>query len=173
MTGTMISTASASFQLIMSRRTLAPMIRKNDEMSEAMAWDTKFFIASMSEVRLVSSLVTLFYVGVFLGRKLGGNLGAQVARDALGGVYLRDVLQEAEREHAKGDYAEFNDKESRCVVPRGKGVYAGGDDFRYPQVKGVADERGGDERGDDPFVRDQKAKEPRPSVCWGIGWHSY
>ncbi len=58
-TGRTASTASPSFQLIDSSRTLAPRIRNTDETSDATAWETNSFTASTSEVRLVSSLAVV------------------------------------------------------------------------------------------------------------------
>ena len=56
MIGRTASTASPSFQLIESSSTLAPMIRKTDEMSDAIACETNIFTASTSDVRFVSSV---------------------------------------------------------------------------------------------------------------------
>jgi hypothetical protein len=56
MIGSIASTARPSFQLIDSRSTLAPMIRKMEETSEAIACETNNLMASTSAVRLVNSV---------------------------------------------------------------------------------------------------------------------
>ncbi len=51
--------ARASFQLSQSRRPLAAMMMKTDEISAGAAWATKPLMASMSEVKLVKSLAVV------------------------------------------------------------------------------------------------------------------
>src|SRR5262245_45271052 len=56
MTGRTAITPSASFQLIDNNKMLAPIIKKNEEMMDAIACETNVFNASTSEVRFVRSL---------------------------------------------------------------------------------------------------------------------
>src|SRR3569623_1710278 len=56
MTGTTRSTASASFQSSSKSKIAAPTMRTAEDMSDAIAIETKLFIESMSEVRLERSL---------------------------------------------------------------------------------------------------------------------
>ncbi|EKD92991.1 MAG: hypothetical protein ACD_28C00284G0008 [uncultured bacterium] len=54
--GMMPSVANANRQSMSSNRMLEPTIKKTEEINATMAWDTKSFTASTSDVRLVSSL---------------------------------------------------------------------------------------------------------------------
>ena len=56
MTGSTASTRQRQLPVDRSSSTLAPMIRKTDETSEAIACETNILTASTSEVRFVSSV---------------------------------------------------------------------------------------------------------------------
>ncbi|MNL74898.1 hypothetical protein D3C87_2006110 [compost metagenome] len=56
MIGIMARIASASFQLMVNNKTVAPIIINTEDVMETMAWDMNTLIESTSAVRLVRSL---------------------------------------------------------------------------------------------------------------------
>ena len=95
MNGTIARTPSPSRQLMESSRTLAPTIRKIEEMIEAIASETNSFdaIHVRGEIGQELGRRESFDEAIGLRGDLRRQAGAQVLRHAFGGVGLHDALQ--------------------------------------------------------------------------------
>ena len=77
-------------------------------------------------------------VGEILRRELRDQLRPQIARDALGRVGLRDVLEIGEDEDADRHREELDDQRAEDELARGEGVDRARDQLRHEQVEALA-----------------------------------
>ena len=110
-------------------------------------------------------------VGQVLGRQLRDNLCPQVARDALGRIHLRDVLEVAEDKDSDCDDEEFDDERTDNQLAGGEGIDRARNDFRNEQVQRVGGDREADDRGDKGNVRLQQSHQcqRRAGFPWPAG----
>ena len=115
----------------------------------------------------------LLDAAIGLGRDLGGQSGAQVSRDALGGVGLHDALQIVQSEHQERDDEELQDNCREDKGPLRVGVDGVRDEFGHYEGKAVPGNRQYDEYGDQLPVWFEQGEEPcsrRRSLCTGTFW---
>ena len=160
-TGRMARTPSASCQSMAMSSTLAPMIRKTDEMSEAITMRDEHLhgVDVRGQVRQERRRRDLLNVGGVLCGDPRDQSCPQVTSDPIGGVGLDDALEVAKDEDACRRQEESRRDRSQDERPPAVAVDRVGDELGDEQVQRVSGNRQPNEGGNRAAVGDEQCAQ--------------